>query len=95
MQGKLFIFSLTSSFRLFLAFYAGLLIVFSLAKLGKDAGTSGCTLKATKGTVQGLAFFNSDFCHFFPSLRILPETINQTVLYTIKNKLSIVFRKNK
>ena len=72
---RLFVFSLASSFRLFLALYAGLLIVFSLAKLGKDAGTSGCTLKATKCAVQGLAFFNLYFCHvLFPSLRILPET---------------------
>ena len=67
-QLKLLIFSLASSFRLFLALYAGLLIVFSLAKLGKDAGTSHCTLKATKSAVKRLAFFNFNFCHFSISL---------------------------
>ena len=71
---KLFVFSLASRFRLFLTLYAGLLVMFSLAKLGKDAGASSCTLKATKSAVQGLAFLNSDFCHFFPSLRWLPKT---------------------
>ena len=65
---KLFVFSLASCFRLFLALYAGLLIMFSLAKLGKDAGTSSCTLKATKCAVQRLAFLDSDFCHFLFSL---------------------------
>ena len=92
---KLFIFSLASSFRLFLALYAGLLIVFSLAKLGKDAGTSGCTLKATKSAVQGLAFFNLDFCHsFFPPSAYCQRQINQSLLYTITVILSRVFAKN-
>ena len=66
---RLFVLALSCSFRLLLALYAGLLIVFSLAKLGKDTGTSALTLKATKGTVQRLAFFNFYFCHFYPSLR--------------------------
>ena len=65
---KLFVLSLASSFRLLLALYAGLLIVFSLAKLGKDAGTSHCTLKAAKCAVKRLAFFNFNLCHFSVSL---------------------------
>ena len=60
----LFVLALSCSFRLLLALYAGLLVVLSLAKLGKNTGTSALTLKATKGTVQRLAFFNFYFCHF-------------------------------
>ena len=60
---QLLVLSLASGFRLLLALHAGLLIVFSLAKLGEDAGTGGCTLKATKSAVQRLAFLDSDFCH--------------------------------
>ena len=61
---QLLVLSLASGFRLLLALHAGLLIVFSLAKLGEDAGTGGCTLKATKSAIQRFAFLNSDFCHF-------------------------------
>ena len=89
---KLLILSLASSFGLLLALYAGLLIVFSLAKLGKDAGTSHSSLKATECAVQRLAFLYSDLCHFcFPSLRILPEQSKSLILYIIFFCLSIVF----
>ena len=90
---KLLVFSLASCFRLLFALNAGLLIVFSLAKLGEDAGTSHCTLKATKCAIQGFAFFYSNFCHFLFSLppHIARDNQNQIVLYTIYLSLSIVF----
>ena len=90
---KLLVFSLASCFRLLFALNAGLLIVFSLAKLGEDAGTSHCTLKATKCAIQGFAFFYSNFCHFLLSLppHIARDNQNQIVLYTIYLSLSIVF----
>ena len=95
---KLLILSLASSFGLLLALYAGLLIVFSLAKLGKDAGTSHCTLKATKCAIQRFAFFYSNFCHFSVSLPpLLPETIKiitkdiiQHYLVFVKSFLEII-----
>ena len=66
-QIKLLVFALSSGFRLLLTLNTRLFVVFSLAKFGEDAGTSALTFKATKGTVQGLAFLNSNFCHYlFP-----------------------------
>ena len=89
---KLLIFSLASCFRLLLALYAGLLIMLSLAKLGKCAVTCSSSLKATECAVQRLAFLYSDLCHFcFPSLRILPEQSKSLLLYNIFFCLSIVF----
>ena len=87
---KLLVFSLASCFRLLLALYAGLLIVFSLAKLGKDAGTSHCTLKATKCAVQGLAFFNFNFCHFSVSL---PPLIARDFFRQLKSNNIIHYNK--
>ena len=57
-------FALSCGFRLLLTLNTRLFIVFSLAKFSEDAGTSALALKATKGTVQGLAFLNSYFCHY-------------------------------
>ena len=73
----LFILALSGCFRLLFALHAGLFVVFSLAKLGEDAGTGGCTLKATKCAVQGLAFLNSDFCHLYPS----PPSVNTNAVW--------------
>ena len=94
---KLFVLSLASGFRFLLALYAGLLIVFSLAKLGKDAGTSHCTLKATESTVKRLALFYSNFCHFSVSLPphiardFFKALKNRIILYTNLVGLSIAF----
>jgi len=86
---QLLVLSLASGFRLLLALHAGLLIVFSLAKLGEDAGTSHCSLKAAKCAVQGLAFFHSNFCHFLFSLPpLLPETMKSNNI--IHDFLSLV-----
>ena len=67
---KLLVLSLACSLRLLLTLYAGLFIVLSLTKLGKDTRTSTLTLKTTERAVQGLALFHFNFCHLFslPSL---------------------------
>ena len=79
-QIKLFVFALSCGFRLLLTLNTRLFVVFSLAKFGEDAGTSALTFKATKGTVQGLAFLNSNFCHLLiPSLRMLRSPV--TILF--------------
>lgn len=49
---KLFVLSLACSLRLFLALYAGLFVVLSLTKLGKDSRTSALSFEATKSTVK-------------------------------------------
>ena len=63
-QIRLFVFALSCGFRLLLTLNTGLFVVFSLAKFSENAGTSALALEATKGLVQGLAFFNSYFCHY-------------------------------
>ena len=67
---KLFVLSLACSLRLLLALYAGLFVVLSLTKLGKDTRTSTLTLKTTECAVKRLALFYFNFCHLFslPSL---------------------------
>ena len=96
-SNRLFVLALSCSFRLLLALYARLLIVFSLAKLGKDTGTSALTLKATKSTVQRLALFHFYFCHFYPSLRCDQKLTvikqSRSLLYTKIFPMSIETRK--
>ena len=62
---QLLVLSLACCFRLLLALNAGLLVVLTLAKIGQDIRPCALTLEATEGAVQGLAFLDSDFCHFF------------------------------
>ncbi len=52
--------SLTSSFRLLLTAYRGLLVVLSLAYFSKNTGSCTGALETTQCTVKGLAFLNSD-----------------------------------
>ena len=67
---KLLVLSLACSLRLLLTLYAGLFVVLSLTKLGKDSRTSTLTLKATERAVKRLALFYFNFCHLlFPSPR--------------------------
>jgi flagellar biosynthesis protein FliP len=66
----LLILALACSFRLLLTLYAGLFVMLSLAKFGKNAGSGALTLKATQSTVEGFALFQLYFCHvLFPSPR--------------------------
>lgn len=44
--------ALTSSLRLFLAFYRGLLIMLSFTNLSKHTATGALPLKPSKGTVK-------------------------------------------
>ena len=69
-KNKLLILSLSCSLRLLLTLYAGLFVVLSLTKLGKDSRTSTLTLKATDRTIERFVFFHSDFCQILslPSL---------------------------
>ena len=66
----LFVFALSGGFGFLLPLYAGLFVMLSLAKLGKDTGTGALPFEATKSTVKRLAFSDFYFCHSFPSLRI-------------------------
>ena len=67
---KLLILTLSCSLRLLLTLNAGLLIMLSLTKLGKNTGLLALPLKTTKRAVESFMFFNSDFCQtLFPSLR--------------------------
>ena len=94
-SNRLFVLALSCSFRLLLALYARLLIVFSLAKLGKDTGTSALTLKATKSTVQGLAFLHFYFCHFYPSLRCDQKlTVIKTITLFIIHEIHLRVNRN-
>ena len=92
---KLLVLSLTCSLRLLLTLYAGLLIVLSLAELGKDSGTSTLTLKTTERTVKRLAVFYFNFCHlFFPPLALKTGSVSifltdTLILYYDKIVLSI------
>ena len=62
-NSDLFVFSLTSSFRLLLASYAGLLVMLSLANLLLNAGLRAVSLKSAKSTVQSLVFLNYNVRH--------------------------------
>ncbi len=55
------VFTLSCSFRLLLALYAGLIVMFSFANLADNTGFGAVSLKAAKSTVQGFIFFNSYF----------------------------------
>ncbi len=57
---KLSVLSLTSSLRLLLTSYRGLLVVLSLTYFSKNTGSGTGALKTTQCTVKGLAFLNSD-----------------------------------
>ena len=73
----------------------------SLAEFRENAGTGGCTLKATKCAIQGFAFLHSNFCHFSPPLRGLKQLVADPgkrrrvqlalSLYTIFPRLSRAF----
>ena len=88
---ELLILSLACSFGLLLALYAGLFVVLSLTKLGKDSRTSTLTLETTERAVKRLALFYFNFCHlFFPPLalkRFSEQILTDTVIlyYTILN----------
>ena len=74
---KLLILSLSSSLRLLLTLYAGLLIMLSLTKLGKNAGLLALSLKTTKCTIKSLIFFYSNFCHhYFPPFALQRDIIS-------------------
>ena len=57
---KLSVLSLTSSLRLLLTSYRGLLVVISLTYFSTTTGSGLGALKTTPCTVKGLAFLNSD-----------------------------------
>ena len=61
----LFVFALSGGFGFLLPLYAGLFVMLSLAKLGKDAGTSALPFETTQSTVKCLAFSDFYFCHSF------------------------------
>ena len=76
-KDKLLILSLSSSLRLLLTLYAGLLIMLSLTKLGKNAGLLALSLETTKCTVESLIFFYSYFCHhYFPPFALQRDIIS-------------------
>ena len=58
-----FVSSLASGFRLFLAFDAGLLVGFSLAEVADDAVARALSLEAADRIVQTLVFTDSDSRH--------------------------------
>lgn len=67
----LFVFALTSSFRLFLTLNTGFLVMLSLTEFGQRAVLRAGSLKSSKSTVERLVFFNLNDCHYvLPSLRI-------------------------
>ena len=68
---QLFILTLACSFGLLLTLYAGLFVMLSLAKFGKDTGSCALALEPTQSTVKGFALFQLYFCHFcFPPLAV-------------------------
>ena len=74
---KLLILAFSGSLRLLLALYAGLLIMLSLTKLGKNAGLLALSLKTTKRAVESLIFFYSNFCHhYFPPFALQRDIIS-------------------
>ena len=69
---------LASGFRLLLALYAGLFVMFALTNLGQNTSTRALPLKTLKSAFQRLVFVDMNFRHLFslPS-RISPA--NNTV----------------
>ena len=67
-KGKLLILALSRCLRFLLTLYAGLLVMLSLAELGKNTRLYALSLKTTKRAVKSFVFFYSDFCHFLISL---------------------------
>ncbi len=57
--------ALTSGFRLLLALYAGLLIMFTLTHLGHDAGTGALTLETLESAFKRFVFLHAYFRHLF------------------------------
>ena len=80
---RLFVFALSGGFGFLLPLYAGLFVMLSLAKLGKDAGTSALTFETTKSAVKRLAFSDFYFCHSFS----LPSH-GQHAYMCVKNQLT-------
>jgi len=80
---KLLILALSCRFRFLLLLYAGLFVMFSLTKLSEDTGSCALTLETTKSTIERLVFFYSNFCHLYPSLRIMQRgCINLSIIVT-------------
>ena len=70
LKAKLLILALSCSLSLLLTLNAGLLVMLSLTKLGKNTGLLALSLETTKCAIESLILFNSDLCHlYFPSLR--------------------------
>ena len=68
---KLLKLTLSCSLSLLLALNAGLFVMLSLTKLGKNTGLYALSLETTKRVIESLVLFNSDFCHlYFPSPRL-------------------------
>ena len=67
----LFVFTFTSSFRLFLSLYRGFLVMLSLTYFLDNAVTRCLTLKSSECAVKRFIFFNFYLTHSIPSLRIL------------------------
>ncbi len=70
---KLFVLTLTSSFRLLLTLYRRLFISFSLTNFLNDTASCTLFLKSSQCTFEGFIIFNSDFSH----LSSLPSAIRQ------------------
>lgn len=93
----LFILTLSCCFGFLLAFYARFFVMLSFAEFRENAGTGGCTLKATKSAIQGFAFLHSNFCHFSPPLHGAERSDRTSIgaiplqLYTIFSLLSRAF----
>ena len=70
-QSELLVLTLSGCFGLLFSLYAGLLIAFSLAKLGLNARSLALSFETTECAVKRFIFFYSDFCHPYslPSLR--------------------------
>ena len=67
---KLLVLAFSGSLRLLLALYAGLLVMLSFTKLGKNTGLLALSFKTTKCAIESLILFYSDLSHlYFPSLR--------------------------
>ena len=71
MSKTLLVLALASSFRLLLAFYAGLLVMLPLSDLSKNAGAGSHALKSPQRALQGFIIPNTYFRHrVFPPLAI-------------------------
>ena len=57
--------ALSSCLSLLLTLNAGLFVMLSLAKLGKNTGLYALSFKATKCIVKSFIFFYSNFCHLY------------------------------